>query len=161
MNFAYFKYVFRFFILFIGSAVTALQSGSNLPISFRLSQRANGYQPFLVLIARIVDLMFFLLQVSGLMDGDMDVFSHNKNMQFTTKDSDNDIYATFNCAATHNRGGFWYQKCSYFIPNGVWIDEANSYTPVANGWVGIREHTLSPDYTLNSTLMMIKPAADL
>ena len=87
----------------------------------------------------------------------MDLLELNRNMKFSTRDNDNDK-AGHNCATSQNRGGFWYYNCGYFFPNGVWLDEADSYTLVANGWIGIRHHILSPYYTLNSTLFMIRPA---
>ncbi|XP_066913234.1 microfibril-associated glycoprotein 4-like [Clytia hemisphaerica] len=109
--------------------------------SFKINDENNKYQ----------------LQVSGLMNGGLNVFETQYNMRFTTFDSDNDL-ASHNCAEMYNRGGFWYEYCGIFKPNGIWLEENDSYKPIEDSWIGMRLSTLSPDYTLNSTLMMIKPA---
>ena len=64
----------------------------------------------------------YQLSISGFTGITTDPFStYNTNgMKFTTKDRDNDLYKSSNCAV-HTRGskadGLWYKSCSQIQPN--------------------------------------------
>ena len=64
----------------------------------------------------------YQLSISGFTGITTDPFSTYdiNNMKFTTKDRDNDLHKTANCAVdTHggNGGGWWYRACSQIHPN--------------------------------------------
>lgn len=45
-------------------------------------------------------------------------FYYHHNLQFSTKDVDNDQRVSQNCAQVMNCGGFWYKNCLVFCING-------------------------------------------
>lgn len=61
------------------------------------------------------------------------------NMQFTTKDADNDG-SSDNCAVRH-KGGWWYNSCSQANPNGIYYSGKYS-NQNADGvkWFTLRGH---------------------
>ncbi|XP_046860829.1 techylectin-5B-like [Xenia sp. Carnegie-2017] len=54
-----------------------------------------------------------------------DALSGHKNMKFSTKDSDNDIYSG-NCA-TSNKGAWWYNDCYFSNLNGEFMQWSGFY----------------------------------
>jgi ficolin len=70
---------------------------------------------------------------------------------FTTKDSDNDIWWSSNCAVTF-KGGWWYYYCHKSNLNGAYHNEQP--TSIADGieWYLFKGH----NYSLKTTSMMIK-----
>ena len=57
--------------------------------------------------------------------------SNYNGMMFTTRDRDNDINQSTNCASGLHRGGWWYAGCTYFNPNGNYEgDVPPTYTSV-------------------------------
>ena len=86
-----------------------------------------------------------------------DILNNSNGQKFSTYDEDNDKYSG-NCAAGwSSRGGWWYDKCGNFMPNGLWYPESESYRPVEDGWKGMRYGPITSLRTLKSTLMMVKP----
>merc|ERR1712039_336186 len=64
----------------------------------------------------------FRLHVSGYSSTAGDVLtSRGNNIEFSTKDRDNDIYGPENCAASYH-GGWWYDFCHAANLNGLWGD---------------------------------------
>ena len=71
--------------------------------------------------------------------------------QFSTKDKDNDVYAT-SCAQLY-KGGWWYGDCHRANLNGLYLEaHHDSYANGVNWyhWKGYR-------YSLKYTEMKIKP----
>ena len=95
------------------------------------------------------DALFFPLE--GCADNDCSLFL-NSNMQFTTKDADNDG-SSVNCAETQ-KGGWWYNACSWANPNGVYYSGKYSNQD-ADGvkWVTLRGHY----YSFKRIEMKVKP----
>ena len=84
-------------------------------------------------------------------DHDCSLFLYS-NMQFTTKDKDNDL-SSDNCGVRH-KGGWWYNDCSWANPNGVYYSGKYS-NQNADGvkWVTLRGHF----YSFKRIEMKVKP----
>ena len=84
----------------------------------------------------------YKLHISGYSGtaGDQLAPVHN-GMQFTTKDRDNDLAPSANCAVYHETNGWWFQNCFHANLNGPYICGA-----VQRNWVGViwgnRAHSL-------------------
>ena len=78
-------------------------------------------------------------------------FLHS-NMQFSTKDADND-HSPHSCAQRHS-GGWWFNKCSLANPNGLYHNGPYS-AQYANGakWATFRGQF----YSLKRIEMKLKP----
>ena len=78
-------------------------------------------------------------------------FLHS-NMQFSTKDADND-HSPHSCAQRHS-GGWWFNKCSLANPNGLYHNGPYS-GQYANGakWATFRGQF----YSLKRIEMKLKP----
>ncbi|CAH3134848.1 unnamed protein product [Porites lobata] len=76
----------------------------------------------------------------------------DSNMQFTTKDADNDL-SPISCAQRHS-GGWWFNRCSSANPNGLYHNGPYSgqYSDGAK-WVTFRGHF----YSLKRIEMKLKP----
>ncbi|XP_071837009.1 fibrinogen-like protein A isoform X2 [Apostichopus japonicus] len=48
-----------------------------------------------------------------------DALSYHLNQQFTTKDRDNDVHSSYNCAVYYD-GAWWYKSCYYSNLNGIY-----------------------------------------
>ncbi|GFR75918.1 ficolin 1 [Elysia marginata] len=48
--------------------------------------------------------------------------SYHKNMAYTTRDRDNDLATTENCADRRDTGSFWHNNCSFVSPNAAWSE---------------------------------------
>ncbi|XP_044281966.1 veficolin-1 [Varanus komodoensis] len=89
----------------------------------------------------------YKLKIGSYMDGNMgDSFSGHNNMAFTTRDKDNDIYETGNCAVSY-KGGWWYGACHSSNLNGMYLK--GEHTSYANGinWSTGKGHHYSYKYT--------------
>lgn len=54
-----------------------------------------------------------------------DSLSYHNNMNFTTKDRDNDVYLNYNCAELR-QGTWWYRSCDFSNLNGLYINSKTS-----------------------------------
>ena len=74
-----------------------------------------------------------------------------RNMGFTTKDKDNDVKNSGNCALDY-KGGWWYNCCHYANPNGLYKggSDAQGIT-----WGSFRQ---GQGYSLKHTEIKIRPA---
>ena len=95
----------------------------------------------------------YRLNISGYTgNANGDAFGSLQNSQmFTTVDRDNDAYSG-NCAAIRGGGGFWYRRCSGFLPNGRF-----SHTSSVPSWSGL--HWLvwhERTYSLKAVSMMYR-----
>ena len=52
-------------------------------------------------------------------------FKFNKNQKFSTKERDNDLISTQNCAEKLGGGGFWYNKCTHVSPNSEYCPSSS------------------------------------
>ncbi len=90
----------------------------------------------------------YRLTISGYLGTAGDSMAYHNGYQFTTKNVDNDIYDTANCAEEY-LGAWWYGRCHYSNLNGDWgnINYADSSV-----WYPCKGH-----YTpLTKTIMMIR-----
>lgn len=82
-----------------------------------------------------------------------DCFTANRginNMMFSTKDKDNDIHNSSDCANIY-RAGWWYSNCHCANPNGQYLSGKN--TQLAER---IRYEASGKWYSLKSTQFMVK-----
>ena len=71
-------------------------------------------------------------------------------MRFTTKDKDNDVGTSGNCASWY-KGGWWYNYCHNANPNGLY--KGGGYAQGIT-WVSFR----GQGYSLKHTEIKIRPA---
>ncbi|XP_059175468.1 ficolin-2-like [Physella acuta] len=72
-----------------------------------------------------------------------DWFSWQKDMKFTTIDSDNDLWSSDNCAVDWSSGGWWYGECHAVNVNGEW---ASRVLGKGIHWLSITGSTDSLDF---------------
>lgn len=60
--------------------------------------------------------------IGGYVGNTGDSLQYHNNMHFTTKDQDNDIHTTSNCAESC-KGGWWYGSCHRANLNGLYLTE--------------------------------------
>lgn len=70
---------------------------------------------------------------------------------FTTKDQDNDLRSTGNCAADY-KGGWWYENCHCTNPNGLYL--AGNTTLYGEGITYV--HWLKDYYSLRTIRLMVR-----
>jgi ficolin len=90
------------------------------------------------------DLFFHLKGDAG------DALAWHNQMQFTTKDSDNDGDSLGNCAVVH-KGAWWYNGCYYSNLNGLYLG-AGKISHTGTQWN--RWHY----YSMKKTEMKIRPS---
>ncbi|XP_028413255.1 angiopoietin-2-like [Dendronephthya gigantea] len=61
-----------------------------------------------------------------------DSLADHNHMQFTTRDSDNDIFKSDNCAVK-SKGAWWYNKCHRSSLNGLYLGEVKKQTFTKEG----------------------------
>merc|ERR1719336_1391856 len=83
-----------------------------------------------------------------------DGLKRHQGMKFSTKDSDNDVYGSVNCALTY-KGAWWYSACHDSNLNGMYHNPGHhdSYADGIN-WAAWRGQY----HSMKSSLMMVKPA---
>jgi len=80
-----------------------------------------------------------------------DSLSYHRGFPFTTKDSDNDVLSSANCAV-YNKGGWWYNACYKSSLNGQYMPGALNKGPGMN-WFHWKNSRLS----VKKTEMKIRP----
>ncbi|KAL9967648.1 hypothetical protein ACROYT_G025925 [Oculina patagonica] len=80
-----------------------------------------------------------------------DSLAYHNNMAFSTKDRDNDRWNK-HCAATHNKGAWWYDNCHYSNLNGQYLGDNNDWRGV--GWRHFRS-----SLSLKFTEMKMRPSS--
>ena len=84
----------------------------------------------------LIDVLFFL-------------FLFSSNMQFSTKDRDNDVKSNYNCAMNF-KGGWWYKGCHNANPNGLY--QGGAYAQGIT-WLTFK----GQDYSLKHMEIKIRP----
>eukprot|EP00794_Sanderia_malayensis_P006873 gene6873-7648_t len=74
----------------------------------------------------------YKLEVSGFTGNRGDSLSYHNNMQFSTKDRDNDRYS-LNCASSF-KGAWWYYNCLYSNLNGLHPRKGGSASTTGLSW---------------------------
>ena len=74
-----------------------------------------------------------------------------RDMQFSTKDSDNDIKPDVNCAQEF-KGAWWYSKCHQSNLNGLYLSRQHSSEADGVNWWPFRKY----HYSLKRTEMKVK-----
>ncbi|XP_066933175.1 ficolin-2-like [Clytia hemisphaerica] len=83
------------------------------------------------------------------------ISSLTNNVQFTTRERDNDPRGAFNCAFKYGNdkgGGFWYGACGAFYPNGEYHNSVGGTYQKYVYWNNYRGYSES----LKETIMMIR-----
>jgi len=88
--------------------------------------------------------LVYLIVISG-NAGDSLAF-HN-NMQFTTKDQDNDAVSTKNCAETY-AGAWWYNRCHTTNLNGLYLKGVTNEYAKGVVWLHWKGHSYSLKRTI-------------
>ena len=70
--------------------------------------------------------------------------TYSNNMQFTTKDNDNDQSPRGNCAVGHH-GAWWYKYCHRANLNGRWLDTSPGLKGVT--WCRGKDDVVYPWFT--------------
>jgi len=93
--------------------------------NFKIGNEASGYK---------LSFGTRLQKVNSGADNSLNFLDYHRDMMFTTKDKDNDIYSGKNCASIFG-GGWWYMQCGVIALNdntGLWqYDGASSQTLMA------------------------------
>ena len=63
--------------------------------------------------------------------------SHHDNMKFSTFDRDNDAHST-NCCERYGGGGFWYNSCYNYNPNGLYGVKSESGVAANGGHMHVK-----------------------
>ncbi|KAL9967871.1 hypothetical protein ACROYT_G026170 [Oculina patagonica] len=80
-----------------------------------------------------------------------DSLAYHNNMAFTTKDSDNDIDSSRNCAVSYT-GAWWYHSCHYSNLNGQYLGDKRD-------WRGILWRHFRSPLSLRFTEMKLRPSS--
>jgi ficolin len=84
------------------------------------------------------------------LEGDAgDSLDYHNQMQFTTKDSDNDVDDSGNCAVSW-KGSWWYKNCHHSNLNGLYLG-AGQRDSTGIQWSGWQS------YVMKKTDMKIRP----
>uniref|UniRef100_A0A8C3B0I0 Angiopoietin-like 2a n=1 Tax=Cyclopterus lumpus TaxID=8103 RepID=A0A8C3B0I0_CYCLU len=99
---------------------------------------------------------FYRLRVGRYHGSAGDSLTWHNGKQFTTLDSDHDVY-TGNCAH-YQKGGWWYNACAHSNLNGVWYRGGHYRSRYQDGvyWAEFRGGA----YSLKKVTMMIRPNAN-
>jgi ficolin len=84
------------------------------------------------------------------LEGDAgDSLDYHNQMQFSTKDSDNDVNGGANCAVSW-KGSWWYKNCHHSNLNGLYLGagQTDSTGMKWHGW---------QSYVMKKTEMKIRP----
>ena len=76
---------------------------------------------------------------------------HNR-MMFSTKDMDNDMWSSGNCAL-NTKGAWWFESCHDSNLNGQYLRGSHSLSGLGVEW----ELWRGGDYSLKKTEMKIRP----
>ncbi|CAL4066092.1 unnamed protein product [Meganyctiphanes norvegica] len=74
-----------------------------------------------------------------------DSLAYHNNQKFSTYDQDNDEWRIGNCATRyHGKGGFWYQRCGYTTPTGIYMEKTVNSSGIAwkkwnNTWMTLKK----------------------
>lgn len=100
--------------------------------------------------------MFFLIPITNkiiwiFFKGDAgDPLDFHNHMQFSTKDSDNDVVRGISCAVTY-QGAWWYKSCYKSNLNGLYLGAGQT------AFTRIQWQTID-DYSLKKTEMKTRPS---
>ena len=93
----------------------------------------------------------FRLTVSGYSGTAGDSLYYNNNHPFSTKDQDNDVHSTVNCAQAYT-GAWWYKSCTISNLNGHYYSAPNPPSNTAVHWRQWRGY----NYSLKVTEMKVR-----
>ena len=79
------------------------------------------------------------------------VLTFCSDMQFSTRDSDNDIMQDGSCAQQF-KGAWWYSQCHHSNLNGLYLSGSHSSKADGVNWLPFRGHY----YSLKRTEMKVK-----
>ena len=85
-----------------------------------------------------------------------DGLNFQNGMRFTTKDTDNDIHTTNNCAHSH-KGAWWYRNCHESNLNGRYLGRTPAKDAYGVSWYPWRGY----GYSLKTVTMKIRPTYKL
>ncbi|XP_071837732.1 fibrinogen-like protein A [Apostichopus japonicus] len=105
---------------------------------FRISDESSNY--------RLTDLGDYLSESTA----NYDAMAYSRNMSFTTKDRDNDLKSSYNCASQYF-GAWWYNNCFYTHLTGLYFGATGSYQSIY--WYNLPESY----YNLKYAEMKVRP----
>ena len=100
--------------------------------------------------------MFFLISITNkiiwfFFKGDAgNPLDYHNHMQFSTKNSDNDVDSSRSCAVTY-KGAWWYKSCHQSNLNGLYLGAGRT------AYTGIQWQTINL-YSLKKTEMKTRPS---
>ena len=92
----------------------------------------------------------YQLQLGSYSGTAKDSFGYHNNMAFGTKDRDNDLESSYNCADRFT-GAWWYKHCQYSNLNGQYLGENK------RNWQGVRWFHFRQNLSLKFAEMKIRP----
>ena len=106
----------------MGLEFSFLSSSQNMcELRVDLSFDGNNYYAFYDTFGLSGPLTHYTLTVGGFEGTAGDELGYHDNMAFTTKDRDNDMHRSDNCAVERH-GAWWYRHCVHSNLNGLWDD---------------------------------------
>ncbi|XP_028391352.1 techylectin-5B-like [Dendronephthya gigantea] len=93
----------------------------------------------------------YRLNVGNYLGDAGDSLSNHNQMQFTTKDNDNDVWSSGNCATSY-KSGWWFNSCHPSNLNGVYLD-AGQINTIGINWYNWK----SSWYSMKKSEMKIRP----
>ena len=123
-----------------------------LQLSLNCNQNYSTFEPLIISASKVqfVWLTVSLFHFAFLPGTAGDALSYHRGQAFTTKDRDNDLHSSANCAVTYT-GAWWYKYCYYANLNGRYLNGKKSDQGMS--WYQWKNH----NFSVKRSEMKIRP----